>query len=216
MTQSQSVKCPHCLVAIHWSWTNHPIGQDSVAKDWNIQWATCPACKRLSIRLVRNEPQRPNAVDLVWPRVSGRTPAPPEVPAPYSTDYHEACLVLGDSPKASAALSRRCLQQILAEKAGATKRDLFDQIQDILDAKSLPTHLAEALDAVRAIGNFGAHPIKSKSSGAVVEVEPGEAEWNLDTLEGRFDFFFVQPAILRKKRDALDAKLKDAGKPTLR
>jgi hypothetical protein len=138
------------------------------------------------------------------------------VPPPFSTDWKEACLVFTDSPKASAALSRRCLQQVLVEKAGVKKRDLYDQIQDVLDAKVLPSHLAEAIDSVRAVGNFAAHPIKSQSSGAVVEVEPGEAEWNLDTLEGLFDFFFVQPERLRRKRAALEAKLKDAGKAGLR
>jgi len=69
---------------------------------------------------------------------------------------------------------------------------------------------------VRQIGNFAAHPIKSTSSGEIVDVEPGEAEWNLDVLEGLFDFYFVGPAESKKKREALDKKLKDAGKPSLK
>lgn len=106
--------------------------------------------------------------------------------------------------------------QVLIEKAAVEEKDLYNQIQEVLDRNLLPSHLAEALDAVRAIGNFAAHPIKSQSSGGVVEVEPGEAEWNLETLEGLFDYYFVQPEILRKKREVLDAKLKDAGKAPLR
>ena len=35
-------------------------------------------------------------------------------------------------------------------------------------------------------------------------------------LEGFFDFYFVQPAKLEKKRDALNKKLKEAGKPPLK
>jgi len=34
--------------------------------------------------------------------------------------------------------------------------------------------------------------------------------WLLDTLEGLFDFYFVQPALLQKKRAALNAKLASA------
>lgn len=45
-----------------------------------------------------------------------------------------------------------------------------------------------------------------------MDVEPGESEWNLDVLEALFDHVFVQPEVLRKKRDALNAKLKEAGK----
>jgi len=131
-------------------------------------------------------------------------------------DYGEACLVLRDSPKASAALSRRCLQAVLREKAGIKSGSLASEIEALLDSRSLPLHLADAVDAVRNIGNFAAHPIKSKSTGEIVPVELGEAEWTLDVLEGLFDHYFVQPAKLKEKRLALDEKLKDAGKPVLK
>ena len=49
-----------------------------------------------------------------------------------------------------------------------------------------------------------------------MEVEPGEAEWNLDVLEALFDFYFVQPSILQAKLAALNAKLKEAGKPPVK
>jgi hypothetical protein len=86
----------------------------------------------------------------------------------------------------------------------------------VIDAGKVPTHISESLDAVRNIGNFAAHPIKSKASGEIIDVEPGEAEWNLDVLEALFDFYFVQPEILKKKRAALDAKLAEAGKPKMK
>ena len=124
--------------------------------------------------------------------------------------------MLQDSAKASAALSRRCLQHVLREKARVKKSNLADEIQQVLDSRKLPSHLAEGIDAVRNIGNFGAHPIKSTNTGEIVDVEPGEAEWNLDVLEGLFDFYFVQPELLKKKREALNKKLADAGKPPMK
>ena len=80
----------------------------------------------------------------------------------------------------------------------------------------LPTYLAEMIDGVRVIGNFAAHPIKDTNTGEIVEVEPGEAEHNLDTLEEVFDFYFVKPAVAKRKRDAINQKLKDAGKPPMK
>ena len=77
-------------------------------------------------------------------------------------------------------------------------------------------NLSKDLGAVRNIGNFGAHPIKSKRTGEIIEVEIGEAEWNLNILEQLFDFYFVQPEISRKKRENLNKKLKDAGKPQMK
>ena len=58
--------------------------------------------------------------------------------------------------------------------------------------------------------------IKSTSTGEIVEVEFGEAEWILDVLETLFDFYFVQPAILKIKKDALNKKLSDSGKPLMK
>jgi len=153
---------------------------------------------------------------MIYPKTGLRTPPPKEVPPDFATDYKEACLVLSDSPKASAALTRRCLQHVLREKAGVKKGNLAGEIQYAIDNCNLPSHIADSLDAIRNIGNFAAHPLKSTSSGEVVDVEPGEAEWNLDVLEALFDLYFVQPAILQKKRDALNAKLKDVGKPPMK
>jgi|SRR5215469_180806 len=99
----------------------------------------------------------------------------------------------------------RCLQSLLREHAKTESKDLADQIQEVLDSKQLPTYLAVAIDSVRNVGNFAAHPIKSQATGEIVEVEPGAAEWNLETREGLFDFYFVAPAVLQKKRDALNA-----------
>jgi hypothetical protein len=76
--------------------------------------------------------------------------------------------------------------------------------------------LAGSIDAVRNIGNFAAHPMKSEHTGEILDVEPGEAEWNLEVLESLFDFYFVQPSVLKAKRAALDAKLSEARKPPMK
>ena len=108
------------------------------------------------------------------------------------------------------------MQHLLREKAGIKKDDLAREIQQVIDSSQLPSYLKDSLDAVRNIGAFAAHPIKSHSTGEIIDVELGEAEWNLDVLESLFDFYFTQPAILQKKRNSLNAKLKDAGKPEMK
>jgi hypothetical protein len=138
------------------------------------------------------------------------------VPALLAEDYSEACLVLPDSPKASAALSRRCLQNLLREAAKVKHGNLADEIQEVIDKGHLPSHLVQVIDAVRHIGNFAAHPLKSKSTGEIMPVEAQEAEWNLDVLEALFDFYYVQPTTIAKKRGELNAKLKEAGKPPMK
>jgi hypothetical protein len=230
--QVAKLVCPHCRVAFKNEWNAIELGHDQDGH-WLIRVTECTSCERLIVMLNQIErvmrrpsgPTGPATVGplaprllserMIWPKASSRTPIPSGVPREIAEDYTEACTVLPDSAKASAALSRRCLQNLLVAKAGVTKKDLFDQIQEVLDARTLPSSLAEDLDAVRNIGNFGAHPIKSKSTGEIVPVEPGEAEWNLEVLDALFDFFYAQPEKRQERRAALDEKLKAAGKPTL-
>lgn len=209
------MKCPHCLENFFEKWENLSSPPDDVDGSWLFQWAKCPACKRNIMRLGNTDGSKPMIFDMVRPRAPARSPLPPDVPDAFADDYREACMVLADSPKASAALSRRCLQNLLRAKAGVKPSDLSKEIEEAMKSAGLPSQLSELLDAVRHIGNFGAHPIKSNSTGEIVDVEPLEAEWSLDVLEGLFDFFFVQPAVLRRKKDALNQKLQDAGKPQL-
>jgi hypothetical protein len=57
---------------------------------------------------------------------------------------------------------------------------------------------------------------RNEASGEIVDVEPGEAEWTLDVLEGLFDFFIVQPKRLAAKKAALNVKLAGLGKPGMK
>lgn len=153
-------------------------------------------------------------IQIIWPIPSSKPPAPQEVPENIANDYNEASIVLQFSPKASAALSRRCLPSTLRDAGHTTKKDLNDPINEVLP--KLPGYIAESLDAIRNIGNFAAHEQKSTTSGVILDVEPGEAEWNLDVLDALFDFYYVRPEIERKKREALDKKLLEAGKQAMK
>ena len=216
------MKCPHCTVDFHDKEELSYVQRDEDG-DWALGKRRCSACGRLILRLINgswaggyHRFEEITSSRLILPKASGRSPLSPEVLQKYAEDYNEACLVLADSSKASAALSRRCLQLLLRDEAKVKHQDLFKEIQELLDRGTLPSHIAESLDVVRNIGNFAAHPIKSKSTGEIVPVEPGEAEWNLDVLESLFDFYFVAPAHTKARKAALNKKLADAGKPPLK
>lgn len=215
------MKCLHCLKEIHSSRYTKLIEHDTKGS-WYILYQTCPACKQIILDLQLTHGDKKvdgsNIIEQfpVYPKTGNRAPLPPEVPGEFAKDYLEASIILYDSPKASAALSRRCLQHLIREKAGIKKKDLFQEIEELINSKQVPSYLADGLDAVRHIGNFAAHPIKSTNTGEIVEVELGEAEWLLDILEGLYDFYFVQPEILQKKKDALNQKLIDANKKPMK
>ncbi|ODS41216.1 hypothetical protein BEH94_02455 [Candidatus Altiarchaeales archaeon WOR_SM1_SCG] len=150
---------------------------------------------------------------MIYPIGVIRDPCPKEVPPEIALDYKEACLVEHLSKKAAAALARRCLQNMLHQQ-NISKKNLSEEIDEAM--KSLPTHLSKEIDGIRVIGNFAAHPIKSESTGEIVDVEEGETEWILNVLEGLFDFYYVAPERTKAKRNALNAKLQSAGKPNLK
>ncbi len=212
------MKCPHCNVVVHLSFSPQGLGRTGNGSHWVAHFGVCPNCDEAIINLLRFPQTGDNTPNLTvrgYPRGAVR-PVAVEVDARYADGFKEASRVLADSPKASAAVSRRLLQDVIREKAGIKERDLDTEIQKLVASKALPSHLAENLDAVRVVGNFAAHPIKSQQSGAVVEVEEGEAEWLLDVLDGMFDFYFVLPEQQKAKRAAINAKLQEAGKPPLK
>jgi len=151
---------------------------------------------------------------VIFPPRSGRG-LPAEVPERLRKDFQEAAAVMGLSPKASAALGRRILQDVLREACGCDQHDLSKQVAAYIEKHGVQSPLADQLHALREVGNFAAHTQKDTNTGAVLDVEPGEAEWLLDTLEALFDHVYVKPGKHQARVDALNAKLTAAGRRPL-
>lgn len=210
-------KCPHCDTVVQFAAagiTNgqHHIGVETVSQSLDLDICKCPQCNKIVISATTKLDDK-NAEVLLWPRSIGRPPVPETVPVHIARDYNEAAAVLPISPKASAALSRRCMQAVLKEAGGATKYNLDKQIDEL--QPTLPSYLRNQLDHVRIIGNFAAHPEKSTETGSIVDVDPVEAEWNLDVLDGLFQHFYVNPAREQALKTAINKKLASVGREPL-
>lgn len=110
---------------------------------------------------------------------SNAKPLPEYIPKPIRDDYQEACLVRNLSPKASATLSRRCLQGIIRDYWGVSKARLIDEINDLKGTIDQSTW--DAINAVRSIGNIGAH--MEKDINVIIDVEPEEAQLLIGLIE---------------------------------
>lgn len=202
------MKCPHCKNHIHINFLYNSLGFEN-KHEWYVNYGDCPSCEKKIITL---EYKKNNF--LVYPKVSFCDNAPKEVPQHIAEDFNEAGLILNDSPKASAALGRRCLQTIIHEHFKVKKRNLSEEIDEVM--KQVPPYISKQLDAIRQIGNFSAHPIKSQNTGEIVNVEVEEAEWCLKILQSLFEFCYVQPKIAEEKMAELNKKLAECGKPLLK
>lgn len=137
------------------------------------------------------------------------------VPSVLVTDYEEACAIIGSSPKASATLARRCLQGMIRDFCGISKGTLHTEIAELeqqVSARSAPRQVSEesiaAIDAVRQLGNIGAH--FEKDINLIVEVEPDEAAALISLIELLFQEWYVarfdRQARLGKVKEIAGAK----------
>src|SRR3990172_7661501 len=96
--------CPHCSIGIHEDWNSVGELVKDVDGRWQVSRMECSECKRLIMRLQLTS----GSLSYIFRPRNATRMIPADVPEPYSSDFREACAVLGDSAKASAALSRRC------------------------------------------------------------------------------------------------------------
>ncbi len=225
------MRCPNCGLAIKFEEQEEYSAiysydePDKVGLGYELIHGHCPDCEKLIVILKEGKYER-NPIggyltdvtkeEVIFPKVILTKALETEIPQNYRDDYMEAYAVLSISPKASAAISRRLLQHILREEYKIKKGSLDKEIEEFIHRGNIPSHLGEAVDAVRNVGNFAAHPLKDTSTGVVVDVEPGEAEWLLEVIDTLFDFTFVQPRKLKERKSRLNAKLSAMGKPPIK
>jgi hypothetical protein len=113
---------------------------------------------------------------------------PDYIPAPIKEDYYQACRIRDLSSKASSTLARRCLQGMIRDFWTISKSTLKEEI-DALEEKVDPTTW-EAIDAVRSVGNIGAH--MEKDINLIIDVEPNEAQLLIELIEQLVDDWYVQ------------------------
>ena len=214
------MECPHCRTGVHESWDSleHARSKNqrltaSGEPDTDVRLRTmiCPECRKVIVQISRVD-LLSNERRIAYPWDSSERAAPPEVPNQLRSDYAEATAILNRSPQASAALSRRVVQQVLNDEGGYDRRNLSEQIQDFVEDAANPSHVRDNLDYLREIGNFAAHPMKATNTGEVMPVELGEAEWALEVVDGLFDFYFVGPARDAERRRDFDERLEEAGR----
>jgi hypothetical protein len=134
---------------------------------------------------------------------SSAKPQPDYIPKQIVDDYTEACRIMSLSPKASATLARRCLQGMIRDfwNINVTSKKLYDEITQLEDKVSASEW--EAIDALRSVGNIGAH--MKQDIGVIIDVDPEEAALLLEFIEGLLKDWYVA----RHDREARNKRLKE-------
>lgn len=183
--------------------TSAPRGLRKYFLDTNVY--TCPdqACGlssiKVSIRTAFQEPRgdASSATQVFrrlikeWQLVPPPKPQmrtwPDSVPQAVRADYTEACLIIKLSPKAAAALARRCLQGMIRDRYGISMDKLVQEIRALKGKVDEVTW--KAIDALREIGNVGAHPERDPE--IIIDINDGDAARLLQFVERLINEWYI-------------------------
>lgn len=174
--------CPNCKVLATHSVDMYVVNEEPKSAEvpdeysfhfkYGLVKALCTACELHSIWLKREISMTRSfgpGVDskspkdnfeyeqLLYPLTNSEVESPNEdMPEKIKEIYREASLVLDYSPRASAALSRLAIQELVDELVQGSGK-LNTKIGKLV-SKGLPVTIQQMLDSVRVIGNNAVHP----------------------------------------------------------
>lgn len=141
--------CPHCEAYAHQDWqkVKWSVSPHNKANPYDSALSKCNRCDEYSF----------------W--VNGQLIYPEESPAPLPNEdmpegveqhYREARNIVGDSPRAAAALLRLAMEELVKDLTGE-EQSLYANIGDLLDEGRIDERMQQALDSVRVVGNDYVH-----------------------------------------------------------
>lgn len=162
-----------------------------------LSLSKCPNCGEASVRLTGK-----NITPYSYPPAAA-IHLPEYIPNAIRSDYMEALSIVNASPKASATLSRRCLQGMIHDYWGIHEKNLNAEITS-LKGKVEPAQW-KAMDALRKIGNIGAH--MESDINLIVDVEPEEAQSLIKLIELLIEKWYIA----RHDAESLYAEIENIG-----
>ena len=165
-----------------------------------IELSKCPNCQKTAVVAESFYKSKGFKFRFSYPPTDAKS-FPDYVPASIRHDYMEAFSIVDLSPKASATLARRCLQGMIHDFWSIKEKNLNAEITAL--KPKLPASQWNAIDALRKIGNIGAH--MEKDINIIVDVEPNEAKSLLKLIELLIDKWYVA----RHDEDELLAEIKN-------
>jgi len=201
MSQNESIICPQCgstspkIKSVYretdLSFTsNDPIktaniNMENVDQYEDVRDALlicffrCPSCEKHTIKIKGIGSEVKDKLLNFYPSSNAKV-FPTYIPESIRKDYEEACQIVNLSPKASATLSRRCLQGMIRDYWKVTnKKNLYEEITAIQDKVS--PEVARVLKGLKDLGNIGAH--MEKDINLIIDIDSGEAEKLIKLIE---------------------------------
>ena len=164
--------------------TNTPYDASTIM----LTFYNCPKCGQYSI-FAKGIGKGVSSLSTFIQPNSNAKQFPNFVPQAIRQDYEEAHSILDLSPKASATLSRRCIQGMIHDKWQIKLKNLNQEITALKD--KIEPGLWSAIDSLRELGNIGAH--MEKDINLIVDIDSDEAEKLLKLVEILIKEWYIVP-----------------------
>lgn len=168
------------------SFSSHQDTRPYSKETVSLNFYKCPNCNKISITLNGLGETVGSIFIPVYPQSLAKQ-FPDYIPLQLRQDYEEAYAIANLSPKASATLSRRCLQGMIRDFWGITDNKLADAIKKL--ETRIPASQWKAIDSIRKLGNIGAH--MEKDINLIVDIEPDEATILLKLIELLMEKWYI-------------------------
>jgi hypothetical protein len=153
--QSEAFHCPRCNVLARQVWFELLFRSGGGLNGSAIWMSGCQNCDERSYWVPTGVGQ---AMRMAEPVVRGGPRPHIEMPADVRADYEEARAIVMQSPRGACALLRLATQK-LADDLVNGDGNLNAKIRALV-AQGLSTEVAQALDALRVVGNNAVHPLE--------------------------------------------------------
>ena len=186
-------------VGFHHSYDTYTIKHNKLDSEFSVLWFRC-ANKECGKICLTSFNRLTNKQFDILPEATFKH-FPDYIPEQIRKDYEEACIILEKSPKAAATLYRRCLQGMIRDFWGISKSRLIDEIEELQN--KVPPLQWKAIDALRKLGNIGAH--MEKDVNMIVDIDQDEAK----KLQNLIELLMEQWYISRHEQEMLFNKIVD-------
>ncbi len=139
-------------------------------------------------------------------------PQPDYLPKNVIENYNEACKIADSSPRASAILSRRCLEVMIKDFCKVEgSGTLFEKIEEVrkksIEIQEITEESIDAIDHIRKQGNIAAH-IQKPTNLLIDNVSKKDSDLLIELLEMLFQEWYIA-RYRRKERLAKITKAKE-------
>ncbi len=188
--------CPYCQTTLSDAhdlcksnlWSGTVFSDEGIGKTPHLTVFDykCAECGKRTV-LVKGTGEQYNQIDVCLLPTSLAKQYPDYIPEQIRQDYEEAYKIVKLSPKASATLSRRCLQGMIHDFWNVKEKNLNAEIT-VLKDKVRPEEW-RVMDSLRKLGNIGAH--MEKDINLIVDIDSEEAEKLLKLIERLIEKWYI-------------------------